>query len=204
MFEHNKLEYDEMSTLINDNFVSMARAGKFCLGDISDYIVFDDAIHMSNGESCKVCTNPVNSASIYLPWNNTVAATVTWNLKHLSKYLAMYPLQSQHMGNNILYNISWSLCQEEQFDYLKFDQLTFYTVVNEASRNRLDDRFDVHARNLHLLDSMYGLGNIDYVCLKVLGCHHSLFHDHGLNWFGMTQGGYLFPLVGSKLGQQGF
>jgi hypothetical protein len=204
LFEHGKLEYDEMKTLIIDNFVSMVRARKFSLGDISDFMIVDDAIHMCNGKTYNVCSNLVTSASIYLPWNNTVATTITWNLKHLSQYFAIYPLKSEQMGNNILYNITWFMCQEENIADLKFDRLTFNTVINEASRNKLDDRFGVHARNLHLLDSIYGLKNIDYVCLKVLGCHHNQFEHDGLISFGWNCGGYYCPLANSEVGHQGF
>jgi len=126
-----------MKTLIVDNFVSMVRSRKFSLGDISDFTIIDDAIHICKGKKYKVCTNLENSASIYLTWNNTVAATITWNLKLLSQYFAIFPLKSEQMGNNILYNITWSLCQEENIHNPKFDQLTFNIVMNETSKNNL-------------------------------------------------------------------
>ena len=108
------------------------------------------------------------------------------------------------MSNNLLFNVIWLLCQEENIGDLKFDQLTFQTVMNEASKNNLDDRSGVHAENLHLLDSIYGLKNIDYVCLKVLGCHHSQYEDDGGIAFGLNLGGYFCPVARANLGQQGF
>ncbi len=64
VYEHCKLQYDEMKTLVVDNFVSMVNAQKFSLGNTSDYFVVDDATHNSNGESLDVCTNLCYSASI--------------------------------------------------------------------------------------------------------------------------------------------
>ena len=110
-----------MKTLVVDNFVSMVNARKFMLGDMPDYSVIDHATHNCKGKSLDVCTNLCNSASIYLPWNKTVAVTLTWNLNVLSKYFAIFPLVADTMGNNILYNISWYLCQEEGFFDLHFE-----------------------------------------------------------------------------------
>ena len=68
----------------------------------------------------------------------------------------------------------------------------------------MDDPFGVHAGNLHLLDSIYGLKNIDYVCLQVVGCHYNQFDDDGLISFGCNCGGYCCPLANSKVGDQVF
>ena len=68
----------------------------------------------------------------------------------------------------------------------------------------MDDRSGVHAENLHLLDSIYGLKNIDYVCLKVLGCHHCRYEDDGVIAFGLNLGGFFCPVSRANLGQQGF
>jgi hypothetical protein len=193
-----------MKTLVVDNFVTMVRAKKFSLGKISDYRTVGDVVHFCDSENHHVCTNLVSSASIYLPWNNTVATTITWHLKHLSQYFAIYPLKSDQMNNNILFNVTWLMCQEDNLGDLKFDQLTFLTVMNEASKNKLDDRSGVHAENLHLLDSIYGLKNIDYVCLKVLGCHHSQYEDDGGIAFGLNLGGFFCPVSRASSGQQGF
>lgn len=76
--------------------------------------------------------------------------------------------------------------------------------MNKTSRKILEDQYGVHARNLHLLDSMYGLSNIDYVCLKILGCHHPQFHDENLNELGLTEGGQFPPLVDGNVEQQDF
>ncbi len=63
VYEHCKLKYDEMKTLVVDNFVSLVNARKFNLGNMSDYFVVKDTTHNSNGESLDVCTNLLNSAS---------------------------------------------------------------------------------------------------------------------------------------------
>ena len=84
-----------MNTIINDNFDSIVRASKFWLGYISDYTIVDDAIHMSNGISYNFTQN---SANIYLSWNNTVAVTIAWNLKHLSKYFANLSSEKPTLG----------------------------------------------------------------------------------------------------------
>ena len=76
-----------MNTVINDKFVSIVRAHKFCVGDISDYMVVDDAIHFSNGGFYDVYKNPMNSANIQLSWNVAVTPAVTTDLRHLSKNL---------------------------------------------------------------------------------------------------------------------
>ena len=199
-----KFEYDELKTLIVDNFTSMVRAGKLSLGEISDYMVVEDAIHMSNGESFDVCTNLRDSASIYLPWTRTVAVTITWNLRYLSKYFAIFPMTCEQMGNNILYNVSWSLCQEEVFFDLTFDRLSLTKVKNEASKHQLFDRFDVHTKNLRLLDSIYGLGSIDYICLKVLGCHHCFYENDDFKAFGLNVGGFFFPPFSNDNEKHGF
>ena len=204
VYEHCKLQYDEMKTLVVDNFVSMVNARKFMLGDMPDYSVVNDATHNYKGKSLDVCTNLCNSASIYLPWNKTVAVTLTWNLNVLSKYFAIFPLVADTMGNNILYNISWYLCQEEGFSDLHFDRLSLTKVRNEASGNNLDDRFGVHMENLRLLDTVYGLGNIDYVCLKVLGCHHPQYNDDQKVAFGLNVGGYFLPCGSSDCEKNGF
>ena len=98
----------------------MVQAGKFCLGDASYFMVVHDANHVSIGESNDIYTNTVNSVSIYLPWNNTVAAALTRKLRHLSTYFAIYPLKSQHMGNNILYNVTLSEHQQSQSYNIQF------------------------------------------------------------------------------------
>ena len=84
----------------------MVGAHKFELGELSDYMIIDVCSHLCHGNFWDVITNPVKSASIYLPFNATVAALIIWNLKHLSKVFAMYPLSSANMSNNILYNIT--------------------------------------------------------------------------------------------------
>ena len=81
-----------MKTLLVDNFVTMVRAKKNSLGEISDFKSIGDVVHSSHGKTYKVCTNLATSASIYFPWNNTVATTITWHLKYLSQYFAIYPL----------------------------------------------------------------------------------------------------------------
>jgi len=193
-----------MKSLLVDNFATMVRAKKYSLGNVTDYRTVPDVVHFCNGKAHNVCTNLVTSASIYLPWNNTVATTITWHLKQLSKYFAIYPLRSEQMSNNILFNVTWLLCQEENIRDLKFVQLTFNTVMNEASKNNLHDQSGVHAENLHLLDSMFGLKNIDYVCLKVLGCHHDYYVDEGGIAFGLNLGGIFCPASRASLEQQGF
>ncbi len=54
VYEHCKLKYDEMKTLVVDNFVSMVNARKFMLGDVTDYSVMDNATHNCNGKSLDV------------------------------------------------------------------------------------------------------------------------------------------------------
>ena len=47
---------------------------------------------------------------------------------------------------------------------------------------------------LQMLNTKHGLDNINYVCLKVLACHHESFAiTHHLEGFGMTVGGFFFP-----------
>ena len=192
-----------MKTLVRDNFVSMVKSKKFEMGDISDYVVAKEFPHIHRGEVCEVVTNVVNSASIYLPFNSTVAAMTMWNLSTLSKYFAIFPLSLDSMGNNVLFN----LIELERFERrtqslpfgpsLPFGNVTIPTVMNEASKYDLADRSGGHKKNLHLLDSIYVLKNIDYLCLKVLGCHHPDFDKELVSeeqkGFGMTVGGYYFP-----------
>ena len=48
--------------------------------------------------------------------------------------------------------------------------------------------------NLQMLNDKYGLNNVDYVCLKVLGCHHaSYISSEHVEGFGMTVGGFFVP-----------
>ena len=91
LFEHGKLEFHEMKTLVVDNFVTMVRAKKFSLGKISDYRTVGNVVHFCDSKNHHVCTNLVSSASIYLPWNNTVATSITWHLRHLSQYILFFP-----------------------------------------------------------------------------------------------------------------
>lgn len=55
----------------------------------------------------------------------------------------------------------------------------------------------MHKKNLHLLDSVYGLHSVDYLCLKVEGCHHSCFDQNSIaessNGFGFNIGGCFYP-----------
>ncbi len=186
-----------MKTLVRDNFVSMVKSKKFEMGDISDYVVAKEFPHIHRGEVCEVVTNVVNSASIYLPFNSTVAAMTMWNLSTLSKYFTIFPLSLDSMGNNVLFNLTELERLERRIPSLSFGNVTIPTVMNGASKYDLADRSGGHKKNLHLLDSIYVLKNIDYLCLKVLGCHHPDFDKELVSeeqkGFGMTVGGYYFP-----------
>jgi hypothetical protein len=72
------------------------------MGEMPEYRIVEDAQHIGEGKQYDVYTNPVSSASIYLPWNVTVAAAITWIHDKLSGYFSIYPLISEQMGNNIL------------------------------------------------------------------------------------------------------
>ena len=56
--------------------------------------------------------------------------------------------------------------------------------------------------NLQLLNNKYGLNNIEYVCLKVLGCHHaSHVNSEHVEGFGMTVGGFSFRPLRNMINQ---
>ena len=190
LFEFNKLEYEEMKTLVRDNFVSMVKSKKFEMGELSDYVVVKAFPHIHRGEICEVVKNVVNSASIYLPFNSTVAAMTMWNLSTLSKYFTIFPLSLDSMGNNVLFNLTELERLERRISSLPFGNVTIPTVMNEASKHDLADRNGGHKKN-HVLK------NIDYLCLKVLGCHHPDFDKELVSdeqkEFGMTVGGYYLP-----------
>lgn len=48
---------------------------------------------------------------------------------------------------------------------------------------------------LHVLDKIYGFGNIHFICLKMLECHYESYSgdDDGDFGFGMTSGGFYRP-----------
>ncbi len=147
LYESNKLEYKELKVLVTDNFVSMVGANKFELGELSDYMIVEENSHLSHGNFWDVITNPVKSASIYLPFNPDVAALIIWNLKHLSKFFAIYPLSSESMGNNILYNIT-AMDVFAKYSFIPvFGPPSFSAVMNEANKNNLDDSYGIHKKS---------------------------------------------------------
>ena len=146
----------------------MVGAHKFELGELSDYMIIEVCSHLSRGNFWDVITNPVKSASIYIPFNASVAALIIWNLKHLSKFFAIYPLSSANMSNNILYNITAMDVFAKHSFIPVFGSVSFSAVMNEAKKNNLADSYGIHKKNLHLLDSIYGLGNVDFHFLRDL------------------------------------
>ncbi len=146
LYESNKLEYKELKVLVTDNFVSMVGAHKFELGELSDYMIIEVCSHLSRGNFWDVITNPVKSASIYIPFNASVAALIIWNLKHLSKFFAIYPLSSANMSNNILYNITAMEVFAKHSFIPVFGPVSFSAVMNEANKNNLVDSYGIHKK----------------------------------------------------------
>ena len=155
MYKSNKLECKEFEVLIVDNFVSLVRAHKFMLGQISDYRVVEEFFHLFCGEKWDIITNTMNSSSICLPFNASVATVITWNLKTLSKFFAIYPLSIESMENNVLYSLLEMESLERRNPLGACGSVTYSSVLNKANKCNLLDRSGKHKENLHLLDSIY-------------------------------------------------
>ena len=74
-----------MNTFMKNDLVSWVKAGKLFMGEISEYILVKDVQNISMGKQYDVYTNTVSSTSIYLPWNVTVVAVITWKHDKLSE-----------------------------------------------------------------------------------------------------------------------
>ncbi len=167
---------------------------KLHLGDFDNYEVFGGVYHCFGNEIMKCFTS--DSAMVYVPWNVTNAASIVSCISVLSKYFAIFPMSEMSMRHNILLDVTRkaNLLQDEYF----FDLISppkLKVIQNEVARFSSAMSCPSQVTGLLLLlDKKFGLDNIDYVCFKVLGCHHSSYSSSKFDkGFGMTVGGFFFP-----------
>ena len=164
------------------------------MGNFDAYELVDGVYH-SFGDTQISCYASA-SASVYVPWSTTNAAAIMSSIEELSKYFAIYPLSGLNMKHNILLDVTIKareIHQEYHFELSCPPKLK--DIQNRVSHfdKSLQCTYEV-ADLLQKLNTRYGLGNIRYVCLKILGCHHKSFAvTQQLEGFGMTVGGFFFP-----------
>ena len=77
--------------------------------------------------------------------------------------------------------------------------------ILEVEKNSATDFEGMHGKICCPLDSIYGLENIDFIYLKVLGHHHKQFsNQEDMTGFGLRYGGCFCPVLESSVEQSGF
>ena len=183
-----------MRHFFQSDLISIVHMKKMYMGNFDAYELFDGVYHCF-GDTQISCYASA-SASIYVPWSTTNAAAIMSSIEELSKYFAIYPLSGLNMKHNILLDVTIKareIHQEYHFELSCPPKLK--DIQNRISHfdKSLLCTYEV-ADLLQKLNTRYGLGNIRYVCLKILGCHHKSFAvTQQLEGFGMTVGGFFFP-----------
>ena len=99
------------------------------------------------------------------------------------------------MKHNILLDVTIKAHEIHQNDFFELSSPKLKEIQSEISHYDKSIQCPAEITDLlQMLNSKYGLENINYVCLKVLGCHHkSYVISQYLEGFGMTVGGFFFP-----------
>ncbi len=161
--------------------------------------IFDDyelegVYHCLGDTQCPCYTSA--SASIYVPWSATNAGAVISLIEVLSKYFAIYPLTGMNMKQNILLDATIKANELHSQYYFEMDSPPqLKSIQNMVARHNEFLQCPPEVTYiLQLLNDKYGLNNVDYVCLKVLGCHDASYTSSAhVEGFGMTVDGYFFP-----------
>lgn len=164
------------------------------MGNFDAYELFDGVYHCLRDSQVSCYASA--SASIYVPWSTTNAAAIMSSIEKLSKYFAIYPLSGLNMKHNILLDVTNKARElNQEYFFEMHSPPTLKDIQNRVSHfdksllctNEVTDL-------LQMLNTRYGLDNIRYVCLKILGCHHESFSvTQQFEGFGMTEGGFFFP-----------
>ena len=184
------------------DLISIIRMKKIHMGNFDAYELVDGVYH-SFGDTQISCYASA-SASVYVPWSMTNAAAIMSSIEELSEYFAIYPLSGLNMKHNILLDVTIKareIHQEYHFELSCPPKLK--DIQNRVSHfdKSLQCTYEV-ADLFQKLNTSYGLGNIRYVCLKILGCHHKSFAvTQQLEGFGMTVGGFFFPCFDHDCGK---
>ncbi len=167
---------------------------KMRMGNFDAYELFDGVYHCLRDSQVSCYASA--SASIYVPWSTTNAAAIMSSIEKLSKYFAIYPLSGLNMKHNILLDVTNKARElNQEYFFEMHSPPTLKDIQNRVSHfdksllctNEVTDL-------LQMLNTRYGLDNIRYVCLKILGCHHESFSvTQQFEGFGMTEGGFFFP-----------
>jgi len=183
-----------MEKFFGSDLISLFNMNKIRMGTFDDYNLFEEVYHCDGVNQYPCYTSA--SASIYVPWSATNAGAIISSIDVLSKYFAIYPLTGMQMKQNILLDVSFkanSLCRKLLFQMESPPSLKSIQNMVAKHNRSLQCPPDV-TKILLLLNDKYGLKNIDYVCFKVLGCHHaSYINSEHVEGFGLTVGGFFFP-----------
>ena len=189
------LKYPEMCKFFRQELIALLNEKRFNMGDFADYQRFDEIEHLEGSSNIQCFTS--GSASVYVPWTVHSAAAIVNSLKVLSQYFAIYPMSCMEMNHNILLDVS------ERANVLQ-DSVSF-TLPPVPKIKEIEQKIATFESSLKCpdgvttilkkLDHYYGLKNIDYVCLKMLGFHHPSFIPvESMNGFGMSLGGFFLPV----------
>ncbi len=139
------------------------------MGRFHDYELFDGVYHCFEDTQSTCYTSA--SASIYVPWSTTNAAAIISSISELSKYFAIYPLTTMNMKHNILLDVTIKAneIQNQYFFQMDFPPLLKGIQNMVAKCNESIQCPSEVTYILQMLNNKYGLDNIWYVCLKVLG-----------------------------------
>ena len=183
-----------MVKFFQTDLISLFNMKKIKMGTFDDYELFEGVYHCLGNTQLPCYTSA--SASIYVPWSATNAGAIISSIEVLSKYFAIYPLNGKTLKQSILLDVTFKANDLQALFYYEMHPPPQLRVIqNEVAKNNESLQCPPYVtNNLHLLNDKYGLNNIDYVCLKVLGCHHASYvNSEHVEGFGMTVGGFFFP-----------
>ena len=182
-----------MRDFFQSDLITILRMKKIHMGNFDDYEFFGGIHHCFRDTQCSCYASA--SASIYVPWSTTNAAAIMSSIDTLSKCFAIYPLSGRNMKHSILLDVTIKAQENYQNDFFELSSTKLKEIQSEISHYDKSIQCPSEVTDLlHMLNLKYGLENIKYVCLKVLGCHHKSFaNSQYLEGFGMTVGGLFFP-----------
>ena len=182
-----------MRDFFQSDLITILRMKKIHMGNFDDYEFFGGIHHCFRDTQCSCYASA--SASIYVPWSTMNAAAIMSSIDTLSKCFAIYPLSGRNMKHSILLDVTIKAQENYQNDFFELSSTKLKEIQSEISHYDKSIQCPSEVTDLlHMLNSKYGLENIKYVCLKVLGCHHKSFaNSQYLEGFGMTVGGFFFP-----------
>ena len=141
------------------------------MGNFDDYEFFGGIYHCFRDIQSSCYASAL--ASIYVQWSTMNAAAIMSLIKDLSKYFAMYPLSGRNMKHNILLDVTIkasAIFQQSFFELPSPPKLKDIQTKISHYDSSIQCPHEV-ADLLQMLNAKCGLENINYVCLKVLGCH---------------------------------